>query len=140
MQFVTVQVGEQSAKGGDDSLKERQQKDPELLQVILYLEGGVLLADDKRAQEIVLTHSQYEIVDSILYHVEKDNTLRVIPATEDRERLFDEAHNGTLGGHLRDAKIHGQLAKHYWWLRMRADILPGAEVASPVPRGMLVKL
>ena len=25
-------------------------------------------------------------------------------------------------GHLRDANIHGQLAKHYWWLQMRADI------------------
>ena len=88
VQLATVQMGEQSAKGGDDSLKERQQKDPELLQDILHLEGGVLRADDTRAQEIALTHSQYEIVDSILYHVEKDNTLRVIPATEDRKRLF----------------------------------------------------
>ena len=115
-------MGEQSAKSRDDSLKERQRKDPELLQVILYLEGGVLPADDNRAREIALTHSQYEIVDSILYYVEKDNTLRVIPATEDRKRLFDEAHSGTLGSHLRNAKIHGQLAKHYWWPRMRADI------------------
>ena len=75
VQLATVQVGEQSAKGGDDSLKERQRKDPELLQVILYLEGGVLPADDKRAREIALTHSQYEIVDSILYHVEKDHSI-----------------------------------------------------------------
>ena len=72
-------MGEQPAKGGDDSLKERQRKDPELLQVILYLESGVLPADDKRAREIALTHSQYEIVDSILYHVEKDNTLEGHP-------------------------------------------------------------
>ena len=115
-------MGEQSAKGGNDSLKERKQKDPELLQVILYLEGCVLPADDKRVREIALTHSQYEIVDSILYHVETDNTLRVIPATEYWKRLFGEAHSGTLDGHLQDAKIHGQLAKHYWWSRMRADI------------------
>ena len=30
--------------------------------------------------------------------MEKGKTLRVIPATEDRKRLFDEAHSGTLGG------------------------------------------
>ena len=39
VQLATIQVGEQSAKGGDDSLKERQQKDTEVLRVILYLEG-----------------------------------------------------------------------------------------------------
>ena len=38
--------------------------------------------------------------------------------------IFDEAHSGVLGAHLREAKIHGQLAKHYWWPRMRADIAP----------------
>ena len=26
-------------------------------------------------------------------------------------------------GHLRDANIHGQLAKHYWWPQTRADII-----------------
>ena len=122
VQLAIVQVEEQSAKGGDNSLVERQWKDPELLQVILYLEGGVLPADEKRAWEIALTHSQYVLVDSILYHVEKDETLRVIPATEDWKRLFDEAHSGTLSGHLRHAKIHGQLVKYYWWPQMRADI------------------
>jgi len=85
VKLAAVQVGEQSVKGRDDSLKERQRKDSEHVQVILYLEGGVLPADEKRAQEIALTHSQYEIVDSILYHVEKDNTL--IPAAEDWKRL-----------------------------------------------------
>ena len=122
LQLATVQVGEQSAKGGDDSLAERQRKDLALLQVIQYSENGVLPEDERRAREIALTHSQYEIVDNVLYHTEKDKTLRIIPATGDRKSLFDEAHSGTLGGHLRDAKIHGQLAKHYWWPRMRADI------------------
>ena len=37
--------------------------------------------------------------------------------------MFDEAHAGPFGGHLRDAKVHGQLAKHYWWPRMRGDII-----------------
>ena len=41
--LVAVQVEEQPAKGVEDSLDERQWKDPELLPVILYLESGVLL-------------------------------------------------------------------------------------------------
>lgn len=100
----------QSAKGGDSSLGERQRKDPELLHIIQYLESGVLPEDERRAREIALTHSQYSIVDQVLYYIERDKTLRVIPATSDRKRIFDEAHSETLGGHLRDAKIHGQSA------------------------------
>ena len=61
------------------------------------------------------------IVNKVLYCVE-DKTLRVIPANGDRKGIFDEAHSGTLGGHLLEAKVHGQLAKHYWWPCMRADI------------------
>ena len=47
----------------------------------------------------------------MLYRVE-EKTLRVIPANGDRKGIFDETHSGTLGGHLREAKVHGQLAKH----------------------------
>ena len=60
------------------------------------------------------------VVDKVLYRVEK--TLRVIPANGDQKGIFNEAHSGTLGGHLREAKVHCQLAKHYLWPRMRADI------------------
>ena len=55
------------------------------------------------------------MVDDVLYYVEKDKTLRVFPAVDDRKGIFHEAHSGTLGGHLCEAKAHGQLAKHYWW-------------------------
>jgi len=44
----------------------------------------------------------------------KANTLKVIPAAGDWKGIFDKAHSGTLGGHLREAKVHGQVAKHYW--------------------------
>ena len=67
--------------------------------------------------------SQYNIVDSVLYRVETDKTLRVIPPTSQRKKLFHEAHDGKIGAHLRDAKIHSELSGHYWWPRMRADII-----------------
>ena len=58
----------------------------------------------------------------IRYYVEADKTLCLIPPTGYRKHLFKEAHYGKFGAHLGDAKIHGQLSKHYWWPRMGADI------------------
>ena len=38
-----------------------------------------------------------------------------MPPVGDRESLFHEVHDGVFGAHLKDRKIHGELAKHYWW-------------------------
>ena len=29
--------------------------------------------------------------------------------------------HGISGAYLKDAKIHGELSKYYWWPKMRAD-------------------
>ena len=63
------------------------------------------------------------MLDDILYRVQSDGTLHVIPPSLDRHGIFEEAHSGTFAGHLRDAKVYGELARHYWWPKMRADIL-----------------
>ena len=88
-----------------------------------YLEKGEFPDDDKRALELALTKSQYTIVDSVLYRVESDKTLRVIPPTSQQENIFHEVYGGRLGAHLCDAKIHGELSQHYWWPGMRNDII-----------------
>ena len=49
-------------------------------------------------------------------------TLRIIPPTNHRKKLFDEVHSGLQSGHLRKAKMIGQLSHHYWCPQMRADI------------------
>ena len=99
-----------------------QKQDPELSPVFTYLETGVLPPDDKLARTVALTSSQYLIQDGALYRVETDSTLRVIPPAGFRKRLFQQAHGGTFGAHLGDAKVHSELRKHYWWSGMRADI------------------
>ena len=124
-----------SAKGGDtnptepvdteredsQSLEDRQRADPDLAPIMDYIQRGVL-PDGERACELALTQNQYELLEGALYHVEPDKT-RVILPREDRKKVFDEAHAGPFGGHLRDAKMYGQLAKHYWWPKMRADVI-----------------
>ena len=110
------------AKGGESPLELHQREDATLAPYFAYLEQGVLPEDDVMARELALTKSQFQIVDGVLHHVEKDKTLRVIPPQSNRKELFDGVHGGKLGGHLRDAKIHSVLSKHYWWPGMRTDI------------------
>ena len=111
-----------SAKGGESSLESLQREDVALLPYFTYLEQGILPTEDHVAKELVLTRDQYEILDGVLYHIEKDKTLRVIPPCSSRKKLFDEAHSGKFAGHLRSAKIHSLLSRHYWWKGMRRDI------------------
>ena len=71
----------------------------------------------KRAREIMLT-----LRGSILYRIDSDKKLRIVPPAADRENLFREVHEGSFGGHLREAKVHSTLSCHYWWPWMRADL------------------
>ena len=113
--------------GGDSSVEEStlatlQKEDVELAPMIDYLETGTLPQNDKEARRIVLSSGQYTLEDSILYRVEDDGTLRVVPPVGQRERLFLEAHGGKFGAHLSDAKVYSEIRRHYWWVGMRRDI------------------
>ena len=96
-------------------LSSRQEHDVDLKVIRDYLLNNELPSDDKKAREIALKKSEFEIIDGVLYHVEKDKTLRIVPPSQDRRELFESARAGVFGGHLKSAKLHGQLAKHYWW-------------------------
>ena len=46
--------------------------------MIRFLEDGTLPTDDKVAREIVLSKSQYVVLDQVLYYVESDKMLRLV--------------------------------------------------------------
>ena len=60
--------------------------------------------------------------DGVLYRVKADKSLRIIPPAVDRQKLFEEVHAGPFSEHLREAKIHSELSRHYWWPGMHTDI------------------
>ena len=109
------------------SLKERHRDDPCLVPFIYYLEDGTSPEEDKESRVILLSQSNYTLLDDVLYHVEPDKlkALCIIPTKSDRKlkKLWEELHSGCCGGHLKCAKRHGQLSKHYWWPGMRTDIV-----------------
>ena len=82
----------QVAQVPQQNLKECQRDDPELLEIIVMLEAGTLPADDKRARQLALTKNQFTLQDDILYHIESDGTLQVIPPVNSREELFHQVH------------------------------------------------
>ena len=57
------------------NIRDCQQKDPELKLIMDYLEKGDLRRDDKKARELVLGRSLYQVIERILYHMEPDKSL-----------------------------------------------------------------
>ena len=122
-------VGGEDQRLPDHHLGELQRRDPDLQQIIHDLERGELPLCENEARKLVLGKSQYTFLDGVLYHIQPDHTLRVIPPTGERERLFREAHAGPFSGHLCEAKI--QLGRHYWWPGMRRDITTWCRKCQP---------
>ena len=91
-----------AAENGEDPNEEliNAQNDPELLRVIQYLEDGILPTEDKLTRKIVLSKSQYVVIDKVLYHVERDKSLRLVPPEINRKKLFYDVHDGIYGGQL----------------------------------------
>ena len=81
-----------------DNLIAQQQSDPELREIIDFQKDGSLPADEKCARELKLSQSEYTVVDRVLFHVEKDWTLRIIPPMSQCKQLFTDAHSGLFGG------------------------------------------
>ena len=76
------------SSGEEQTLASLQRADSELKPLVEYLETGTLPAEDKEARKIVLGSTQYTLQDGILYRVEDDGTLRVVPPTDMREGIF----------------------------------------------------
>ena len=56
-----------------------------------YLLKKELPLDERKAREIVLQKSEFEMVDGVLYHLEKDKIMKIVPASQDRRELFESA-------------------------------------------------
>ena len=117
--IATLETGGETDHSG---LPTRQREDQDLAAIIKYLETGILPRDEGRVRTLVLSSSQYVLEDDVLYKVESDSTLRVIPPKNQRERLFNSAHAGVFGAHLSDVRVRSEFRCHYWWNGMRGDI------------------
>ena len=99
--------------------REAQLRDPTLRPYFDYLERETMPEDRTAARKLAAERSSFEIEDGVLYHVERDGSLRVIPPEEKREQLFEDLHGAA---HLGFYKTFGRFSAHYWWPGMRAYV------------------
>ena len=77
-----------------------QQKDPEVLETVMFLQKGELLLDEKRARQITLQSSLFTLVDEVLFFLDpkQEHRKRVIVPQHLREQLLQENHSSPIGG------------------------------------------
>ena len=100
---ATGQGGESSCQ--PRTLEDRQRADPTLREFICYQEEGILPGEEQRAYPLVINKANYTMVDKVLYRVTSDHSLCIVTPNGDRHNLFQEAHEGTFGGHLGAASV-----------------------------------
>ena len=106
----------------DGEWSELQAADGELASLITYLKTGELPATDTEAKRLVLTSSNFSLMDGVLYFNQPNGRLLLVVRKSQRQKLIQEAHGGILSGHLREMKTYSQLQTHYWWPGLRTDV------------------
>ena len=98
-------------EGAPDELLEAQRKDPEVLEMLKYLEHGELPANDKDARRTVMQSSTYCLIDKVLYYVDshRGNIKRIVVPRSLRDRILSENHSGPCAGHFAGHKLYNVL-------------------------------
>ena len=102
-----------------------QRKDNYLKGIIDYIEKGVLPTNKVEAANIVHKSNGMEIIKGKLYlKIKEDGDIHwklVVPENLTYE-LFEDNHNGLLGGHRSDKSTYQRMELKYWWRGMYRDI------------------
>ena len=95
------------------SFSGEQGKDPEVCDIIQYLQTGDLPADDVRARRIVLQGSQFALVDGILYFLDpkQRHRRRAVVPSHLCKQVLTEHHSSAMGGHFAGKKMYGALVR-----------------------------
>ena len=79
-----------------------QQKDPEVVEIVMFLEKGELLLDERRARRIALQVSLFTLVEGVLFHInpKQEHRKRVVVTcvSSSSERTIHPQWEGTLLG------------------------------------------
>ena len=108
---------------------QEQKKDACLVEIINFLDKGVLPECDARARKIATQSSQFAIVEDVLYYIDPKHANRkraAVPSHLQRE-ILDNTHSGRLGRHFSGNRLYNSLVTHWWWEGMYADAVQYAK-------------
>ena len=108
----------------NDSFSVEQRKDPEILEMIVYLSDGQLPACEKKAKKIVLQASLFALVDGVLYYLDpkREHRRRCVVPCQLRSKIIEENHSGPMSGHFSGERLYKMLIRHWWWQNMYSDV------------------
>ncbi len=97
-----------------------QCRDPDLSEIIAFLEHQQLPEEERRARKVAAQAPQFTLLDGILFYVNpKDNTKRAAVPDHLRD---GENHGGPLAGHFTGIWLYSTLFRHWWWDGMYSDV------------------
>ena len=95
-----------------------QCRDPELLDIINYVERGELPTDPEKSRRITLLSTQFSLVNAILYLIDTRNKgsprVRVAVPKHLQEQLMQEQHRGLMGAHFSGNRLFEVLSSQWW--------------------------
>ena len=108
-----------------DSYLEEQKRDPQLREVIAFLNTGVLPEDEVRARKVATRAPLFAIVDGTLYYIDSRQgcTKRAVVPRHLRRRILEENHAGPFSGHFSGKRLYRSLAPQWWWEGMYTEAL-----------------
>ena len=107
---------------GNDSFVDEQQKDSEILEMILYLTKDDLPDCDKTARKIV---AKAPCFTGILYFLDskRGGRKRCVVPHHLRQSIMEENHSGPMAGHSSGERLYKTLSRHWWWQNMYSDVV-----------------
>ena len=110
--------------------RELQRRDPELSEIIDFLENDVVPLNEKSARKLLLTSETFYMgKDGLLYHLDQNQKRNshdvfsqlVIPQAL-RFEVLSNVHDHVSGGHFGVHKTFQKVKQRYWWKRMFKDV------------------
>ena len=129
-QFTQARVF--SLESEPSSVKLLQRKDPQVAEMIHYLEEGTLPKDDKAARRLILEAQDHVLCDGVLFHLfyprgkghrsERTTKQLVVPHTL-RDDVLLSYHDSLIGGgHQGIERTFHHIREKYYWPGMYADV------------------
>lgn len=110
---------------GSKPFDEEQRQDPEVMDIIRFLETGELPPDQKRARRIATQQSQFTLIDGVLYFLDakQEHRCRAVVPSHLQEQILEENHRKWMGGHFSGQRMYSMLVRRWWWDGMYASTL-----------------
>ena len=98
------------------SLKDEKKKDPRVMELIQYLEDGILSRDEKQSPRVVAWSTLFVLVDGVLFYIDhkRDHQKRSMVSEHLRESIMQSVPGGPFSGHFSGYQLFKVFLRKWW--------------------------